>query len=92
LPVYSLIPTIDFDVGLVIETEGTLESFKAVTAEVLLLGGSKFAAYPRFVALDGLAKILPRAERVQFRGRDHLGPENNGDPVRVAAELRRFFA
>ena len=41
LPLKDLMPTLKFDVQLVNETEGKLENFKKVTAEVLLLNGSK---------------------------------------------------
>src|SRR5437762_4815942 len=40
-----LAPTLHYDFQLVSETEGALESFRAVRADVLLLGGSKSPAY-----------------------------------------------
>jgi hypothetical protein len=76
---------------LVIEMEGSLESFKGVGAEVLLLGGSKSQAFLRG-ALDALGTVLPHVRRVELQGLDHLGPDNRGKPLRVASELRRFFA
>jgi pimeloyl-ACP methyl ester carboxylesterase len=91
VPIQALIPTVHFDVQLVSETEGTLERFKAVFADVLLLGGSKSPAYLQ-LALDALAKVLPHATQVKFRGLDHLGPTDDGDALRVAAEVRRFLA
>jgi pimeloyl-ACP methyl ester carboxylesterase len=87
----TLIPTMHFDVQLVIETEGALESFRSIGAEVLLLGGSKSQAFLR-IALDALSGALVRARRVEFQGLDHLGPANDGKPERVALELRKFFA
>jgi len=41
VPLQVLIPTFHFDYQLVVEMKGTLEHFKAVRADVLLLGGSK---------------------------------------------------
>jgi hypothetical protein len=41
--------------------------------------------------LDALDATLPHAHRVSFRGLSHSGPDDGGDPERVAAELRRFF-
>ena len=90
-PVRDLIPTMHFDAQLVFEIEGALESFKAVPAEVLLLGGSKSARYLSR-ALDALGGVLPHAKRVQFPGVGHLAADNRGQPELVATELRRFFA
>jgi pimeloyl-ACP methyl ester carboxylesterase len=86
----TLIPTMHFDVQLVIEMDGTLETFKSIDADVLLLGGSKSQAFLRH-ALDALSTALPHARRVEFKGLDHLGPSNDGKPEVVASELRRFF-
>jgi hypothetical protein len=36
--------------------------------------------------------VLPYARRVELKGLDHQGPDDSGDPERVASELRRFFA
>jgi pimeloyl-ACP methyl ester carboxylesterase len=90
VPLKTLIPTMHFDAQLVLETEGALESFKAVNAEVLLLGGGKSQQYLR-LALDALSAVLPHVRRVELEGLDHLGPDNSGKPERVAQELRRFF-
>ena len=87
----ELVPTMHYDVQLVIETEDALDTFKAVSAEVLLLGGSKSQSFLG-VALDGLGTVLPKVQRIELKGLDHLGPDNSGKPERVASELRRFFA
>jgi pimeloyl-ACP methyl ester carboxylesterase len=89
-----LAPTLHYDFQLVVETEGMLESFKAIPAEVLLLGGSKSPAYLK-VALDALEKVFPQARRIEFPGLGHGASGNTdrgGQPERVARELRRFFA
>jgi pimeloyl-ACP methyl ester carboxylesterase len=86
----GLIPTMKCDVRLVIETQDTVSALANLKAETLLLGGSKGPAYLR-LALDELERTLPRVRRVTFPGLDHLGPGNEGEPKRVAAELRRFF-
>ena len=92
-----LAPTLHYDFQLVDETAETLENFRAVSAEVLLLGGSKSQAYLK-VALDALEKVLPHVKRIEFPGLDHGGssdPSNTnrgGKPELVAQELRRFFA
>jgi pimeloyl-ACP methyl ester carboxylesterase len=88
-----LAPTLHHDFSLVIEMEAALESFRAVRADVLLLGGSKSPAYLR-AALDALEKVVPRAKRIELAGVGHEASGNSdrrGKPERVAQELRRFF-
>jgi pimeloyl-ACP methyl ester carboxylesterase len=88
-----LAPTLHYDFQLVIEMEGALESFRALRADVLLLGGSKSPAYLK-TALDALEKVVPHVRRVEFAGLGHEASGNTdrrGQPERVAEELRRFF-
>ncbi len=88
-----LAPTLHYDFQLAVETDGALESFKAIWAEVLLLGGSQSPAYFK-VALDALEKVFPQAKRIEFPGLGHGASGNTnrgGQPERVAQELRRFF-
>jgi pimeloyl-ACP methyl ester carboxylesterase len=84
----ALIPTLRYDARLA--REAKLESFAAIRADVLLLGGDRSAAYLP-VALDALAGALPRAKRVEFKGIGHLAADNEGRPAEVAATLRTFF-
>jgi pimeloyl-ACP methyl ester carboxylesterase len=92
-----LAPTLHYDFELIVEMAETLETFKAVRAEVLLLGGSKSPAWLKG-ALDALMTVLPHAQRVEFAGLDHGGSSDlsatnrGGQPAVVAQELRRFFA
>ena len=70
------------------------ETFKAIRAEVLRIGGSKSGAYLK-ADLDALATIVPRARRIEFAGLNHAATWNSdrgGKPGPVAEELRRFFA
>jgi pimeloyl-ACP methyl ester carboxylesterase len=91
-----LAPTLHYDFQLVGEMNGTLENFRSVDAEVLLLGGSKSPAYLK-AALDALEKVLPHVKRIEFPGLDHGGSSDTsntnrgGNPELVAQELRRFF-
>jgi len=88
-----LAPTLHYDFRIVAETQRKLGDFAGITAEVLLLGGSKSPAYLR-IALDGLQKVLPHAERHEFAGLDHSASGNadrRGKPALVAAELRTFL-
>jgi pimeloyl-ACP methyl ester carboxylesterase len=92
-----LAPTLHYDFQLVDEMSGKLENFRAVSAEVLLLGGSKSPAYLK-VALDALEKVLPHVKRLEFPGLDHGGSSDTsntnrgGKPELVAQALRGFFA
>jgi pimeloyl-ACP methyl ester carboxylesterase len=87
----DLVPTIHYDIGLVHELAGTADEFAALRVPVLLLGGSKSPDYLD-VALQALAATLPCAERVTLDGLGHDGPEDDGDPARVAHLLREFFS
>jgi pimeloyl-ACP methyl ester carboxylesterase len=86
----DLIPTLKMDVPLVLETENTMPVLAQLDADTLLLCGSKGPRYLN-LSLDALERTLPHASTVQLRGLDHVGPSSEGDPKRVAVELRRFF-
>ena len=89
-----LASTLHSDFQLSVETKEALESFKAIRADVLLLGGSKSPAYFK-VALDALEKVLPHAKRTEFPGLNHGASGNanrGGKPKLVAQVLRQFFA
>jgi pimeloyl-ACP methyl ester carboxylesterase len=88
-----LAPTLHYDFQLVVEMAGPLERFRALRAEVLLLGGSKSPAYLTR-AVDALEEVVPHVTRVEFPGLGHEASGNRdrrGQPERVAQELRRFF-
>ncbi|GHO71568.1 alpha/beta hydrolase [Ktedonobacter sp. SOSP1-52] len=94
----KLAPTLHYDGLLLAEMSGKLESFRAVNAEVLLLGGSKGLPFLK-PSLDALEKTLPHvAKRVEFPGLEHGGSNNptqtnrGSKPELVAQELRQFFA
>jgi pimeloyl-ACP methyl ester carboxylesterase len=91
VPLRELVPTMHYDAQLVMESEGTWESFSEVPADVLLLGGSKSASYLK-KTLDALRQLLPNVSRVELPGVGHMAADNTGEPELVASELRRFFA
>lgn len=89
----DLAPTLRCDARIVAETADSLESFKGLDTEVLLLGGDRSPAYLK-LALDRLEEVLPRARRVRLARAGHGVTGNRaarGEPVRVAAEVRRFL-
>jgi len=86
----ALLPTLKFDVQLVNETEGRLEDFRTVSAEVLLLGGSRSESLLK-ESLDSLNNVLPHVHRIELQGLDHKAAANGGKPERIADELLKFF-
>lgn len=94
VPMRELAPTLHYDFHLVVEMSGKLERFRAIRAEVLLLGGSRSPAFLKS-ALDALDEVLPHAKRVELPGLNHAASwnkERGGKPEPLAQELRRFFA
>jgi len=97
--VRMLAPTLHYDFQLVLGSQGALERFGDIPADVLLLGGSKSPAFLK-ASLDALERVLPGAERIELAGVGHSASGNADDPMtgkgahpeRVAQELRRFFA
>jgi pimeloyl-ACP methyl ester carboxylesterase len=92
-----LAPTLHYDGRLLVEMTGKLDRFRALSTEVLLLGGRKGLSYLK-PTLAALEKVLPQANRMEFPGLDHGGAcdvsntNRGGKPELVAQELRQFFA
>ena len=96
----KLAPTIHYEGVLIAEMAGTVDAFRTVTADVLILGGSKGLPFLK-PARDALARTLPRSRRVEFPGLDHGASSDpsqtnpGGKPeivAQVAGEVRTFFA
>lgn len=87
----DLIPAVMPEFGEVEATEGTIDCYRDVTAEVLLMCGSE--APPLFTGtLDALQGVLPRATRVDLPGLNHgAAQDQGGRPEIIAEQLRRFF-
>jgi len=86
----ALMPTLKYDVQLVNETRGKLDNFKNVTAEVLLLNGSKSPSMLK-ESNDVLEKILPHFERSELQGLDHDSAQDYGKPEVIAREIKDFL-
>ena len=94
VPMRALAPTLHHEFQLVADTSGSLERFRAIAAEVMLLGGSKSPAYLKR-ALDMLERVVPDAKRVELSGVGHAAAWNSdrgGQPEQVGRELGQFFA
>jgi pimeloyl-ACP methyl ester carboxylesterase len=90
----DLASTLHAEFAIVTASSGPLTNLGTISAEVLLMGGSKS---PRFLkeALAALARALPTARRLELEGLDHgasWNTDRRGHPEPVARELRRFFA
>jgi pimeloyl-ACP methyl ester carboxylesterase len=86
----DLMPTLKFDVQLVNETEGKLDNFKNVKAEVLLMGGSKSSSLLKH-SLETLEKLLPHVKRIELQDLDHDSAQDYGKPEIIAQEIKSFY-
>jgi pimeloyl-ACP methyl ester carboxylesterase len=96
----KLAPTLHHEGVLLAEMAGTIDTFRTVTADVLLLGGRKGLPFLK-PSRDALARTLPNCRRVEFPDLDHGGSSDpsttnpGGSPERVAIvaqEVRHFFS
>jgi pimeloyl-ACP methyl ester carboxylesterase len=96
----KLAPTIHFEGALIAEMAGTVDAFRTVTADVLILGGSKGLPFLK-PGRDALARTLPHSRRVEFPGLDHgassdPGTTNPGGKPEIVGQVARevcsFFA
>jgi pimeloyl-ACP methyl ester carboxylesterase len=95
----KLAPTIHQEGALIAELAGTFDKFREVSAEVLLMGGSKSLAALK-PGRDILEKALPHCRRIEFDGLDHgassdpggTNPRGSAKAVgRIAAEVKAFL-
>jgi pimeloyl-ACP methyl ester carboxylesterase len=90
VPIRTLVPTMHYDARVVREAAAAFARLADLRCELLLVGGSKSAAFMG-PPMDALAKMHPRARRVEIRGEGHVAADNHGAPAKVAAILRAFF-
>ncbi|QBD78139.1 alpha/beta hydrolase [Ktedonosporobacter rubrisoli] len=90
VPLKELIPTMHFEFQLVRQTEGTLENYRQVNAEVLLLFGGKSDALFK-ECITTLNSVLPHAKSVELEGLNHGSAQDYGKPELIAREIRRFL-
>jgi pimeloyl-ACP methyl ester carboxylesterase len=86
-----LIPTMQFDIALVREMAGRIDSFRALEPRTLLMAGTRSAPF-LLAAVDALEDVLPNCQRVDLAGLGHVAADDNGEPARVADVLREYFA
>jgi pimeloyl-ACP methyl ester carboxylesterase len=86
----DLVSTLQQELQLVKKTEGTLENYKRVSAEVLLILGSKTQSLIKD-SLNALNKTIPSSNLVELRGLNHDSAQDYGKPGPIAQELKKFF-
>lgn len=79
------------DMEVVKATEGHIDDYKNVSADVLLMSAIDTA--PLFAGtLDALQKVLPHSTRVELPRVNHgAAQDQGGSPEVIAEQLRRFF-
>jgi pimeloyl-ACP methyl ester carboxylesterase len=87
----ALLPTLHVELLHVKETAGTLENYKNISAEVLLLLGSKTSDPLIRETAKALNNVLPHSHLVELPGLVHGTAQDAGKPLIFAEELKRFF-
>lgn len=93
VPMREIAPTLHYDFQIVQQMSDTAETFRAVQAKTLLIGGAASPAYLK-AALDALEQVLPHTTRIELPGVGHAASWNRdrgGQPAPVAQALRGFF-
>lgn len=86
----DLIPTMPSEIELVRKTEGTIEDYKNISSEVLLLMGSE--SRDEFKdTLDALEKVIPNTKRMELEGLNHGSAQDYGKPEIIAKEIKQFI-
>jgi pimeloyl-ACP methyl ester carboxylesterase len=93
LSMHELVPTLIFDAQLCIEMEGTLDQYRQLKMEILLLGGSDSPSYLKY-AIAQLEQILPNVKHIEFPKLGHDGSGNKdrgGKPDVVGDAMINFY-
>lgn len=90
IPYEELIPLVDKELHVVEKTDGTIDEYKAVSAKVLLLEGSKTQSFLRD-SVGMLNEALPFSDLVELKGLNHDSAQDYGKPEPIANEIKRFL-
>jgi pimeloyl-ACP methyl ester carboxylesterase len=86
----ELIASLPEELDPVLETEGTLEQYRQLDAQVLLMYGSE--TDPMFVdCAEALHAVLPHSTVLRLPGLNHDSAQTYGKPETIAAALLLFF-
>ena len=87
----ELVASLPADLDPVLDTEGTLEQYRQLDAQVLLIYGSE--TDPMFIdCAEALNAVLPHSTVLRLPGLNHDSAQTYGKPETIAATLRLFFA
>lgn len=90
VPWRDLLAALPAELDPVLATGGTVDGYRHLEAEVLLMYGGR--TDPMFVATAReLHRVLPSSTIVRLPGLNHDSAQTYGKPAAIAAELRRFF-
>jgi pimeloyl-ACP methyl ester carboxylesterase len=86
----ELLASLPDELDPVLDTEGTLEQYRQLDAQVLLMYGSE--TDPMFVdCAEALHEVLPHSTVLQLPGLNHDSAQTYGKPETIGAALRLFF-
>ena len=87
----ELVASLPAELDPVLDTEGTLEQYRQLAAQVLLMCGSE--TDPMFVdCAEALHAVLAHSTVLRLPGLNHDSAQTYGKPETIAAALRLFFA
>jgi pimeloyl-ACP methyl ester carboxylesterase len=87
----ELVASLPTELDPVLDTEGTLEQYRQLNAQVLLIYGSE--TDPMFAdCAEALQAVLPHSTVLRLPGLNHDSAQTYGKPDTIAAALRLFFA
>jgi len=90
VPLQDLLPTIHYEIELVKQTAGTLDDYRGVAADVLLLYGSNTDSKFKVTA-EALQSVLPHSICIELPDLDHRSAQDYGKPERIAPGSAAFL-
>jgi pimeloyl-ACP methyl ester carboxylesterase len=90
VPMRDLLVALPAELDLVLGTAGTLEEYRRLEADVLLMYGSRTDPIFAGTARE-LHRVLPRSTVLELPGLNHDSAQTYGKPAAIAAALREFF-
>ena len=87
----ELVASLPTELDPVLDTAGTLEQYRQLDAQVLLMYGSE--TDPMFAdCAEALHAVLPHSTVLRLPGLNHDSAQTYGKPETIAVALRLFFA
>jgi pimeloyl-ACP methyl ester carboxylesterase len=91
VPMRDLLTALPPELDLVLATGGTLDEYRRLDADVLLMYGGRTQSIFANTARE-LHRVLPRSTVRELPGLNHDSAQTYGKPAAIAAALREFFA